>query len=69
MSFENLNLHYHFDIFFLGVDRSDPVTNSTANHLSYNDSGRLHSPWCKPTLSIAYESIHLSCLLHILEML
>ena len=36
MYFGDLGLQGHFDIFFLGVNRSGPITNSTTNHKFYS---------------------------------
>ena len=35
----------------LGVNRTNHVTSSTANHRLYRAWGRLHGPWCKQPLS------------------
>ena len=51
MSFGNLELHGHSYIFFLGVHRNDPGTNSTDNHKFYKTLGRLHDPWRRKPLS------------------
>ena len=36
--------------FSLGVNRSDPETNSTTNHIFYKALGRLHGPQCQQPL-------------------
>ena len=46
MSFGDLELHGHFEIFFLGVNRSGPKTSSTTNHKFYRALGQLQGPWC-----------------------
>ena len=54
MSFGDLELHGHSDIFFsLGVNRSDVGTSSTSNDKFYKALRRLHGPWCKQPLSLA----------------
>ena len=52
MSCEDLELHGHSDIFFLGVNRSGPGTSSTTNHKFYRALGRLHGPRCKQPLRL-----------------
>ena len=46
MSFGDLKLHGHSDIFFFGVNRSGLRTSSIANHTFYKALGWLHGPWC-----------------------
>ena len=50
MSFRDLELHGHYDIFFLGVNQNGPKTSSIANHIFYKALGQLHGPWCKQPL-------------------
>ena len=49
MSFGDLELHGHSNIFFLGVKRSGPRMSSTTNHRAL---GRLHVPWYKQPLRL-----------------
>ena len=58
MSSGDLELHGHSDIFFLGVNRSGPGTNSTTNHRFYMALGQLHGPWCKQPLSDIIQNDH-----------
>ena len=50
MSFGDLKLHGHSDIFFLGVNWSGHGTNSTTSGKFYKALGHLHGPWCKQPL-------------------
>ena len=52
MSFGNLELHSHCNIFCLGVNQNAPRTSSTANHRFYKVLGQLHGPLCKQPLYV-----------------
>jgi hypothetical protein len=64
MSFGDLELHGHSDIFFFGVNRNDHGTSSTTNHKFYKTLGRLHGPWCKQPLSVVMR-FYKACFLHL----
>ena len=64
MSFGDLELHGHFDHFFLRVNWSGSRTSATNNHIFYKALGRLHGPWCKQPLIGLYlkgQPKHCSC--------
>ena len=61
MSFGDLKLRGHFDIFCLVYTEVIPGR-LTTNHKFYRPLGRLHGPWCKqPLRSNFHEHINGTC--------